>query len=272
MPYHASLRKMWFLKRLHSKLILYTSADIKREEADDQVLQFLAFWKEIHPRSFPTMVFDSKFTTYNNLTELDIKGVKFITLRRRGKNLLEQAKNLGPWKRVHIPHAKRKYANPQIHDSLITLRGYDGQIRQIVMRDNGHEQPAFLITNDFESPVELVISNSPLAGGKRNRRGGEVLPSQCPVLADPDQGATRCDCDHDRRLTPSTGCWPKNFGASRIATPRSSTAISSAAAAPSRWTTTKSQSPIRSVRTTRFSGRFHGIICLRRFPDVRGQN
>ncbi|MDZ7641153.1 MAG: hypothetical protein U5J62_03895 [Desulfurivibrio sp.] len=60
---------------------------------------------------------------------------------------------------VQIPHAKRKYANPLVHDSLITLRGYHGPIRQIVMRDNGHEQPTFLITNDLESPVELVISN-----------------------------------------------------------------------------------------------------------------
>jgi len=148
-----------FAQDADSKLILYTSADIKREEADDQVLQFLDFWKAIHPRSFPTMVFDSKFTTYANLTELDIMGVKFITLRRRGKKLLQQVENLAPWKRVHIPHAKRKYANPLVHDSLITMRGYDGQIRQIVMRNNGHDQPAFLITNDFETPVELVISN-----------------------------------------------------------------------------------------------------------------
>ncbi|MBT9161189.1 MAG: hypothetical protein DDT26_02493 [Dehalococcoidia bacterium] len=148
-----------FAQDADSKLIVYTAADIQRREADGQVLDFLAFWKEINPRSFSTLVFDSKFTTYENLVELDIMEINFITLRRRGKNLIKQAEALGPWKRVQIPHAKRKYANPLVHDSLITLRGYHGPIRQIVMRDNGREQPAFLITNDLESPVELVIGN-----------------------------------------------------------------------------------------------------------------
>lgn len=148
-----------FAQDADSKLIVYTAADIKRLEADNQVLDFLTFWKEINPRSFPTLVFDSKFTTYENLTELDIMEINFITLRRRGKNLIKQAQELEPWKRVRIPHAKRKYANPLVHDSLVTLRGYHGPIRQIVMRDNGHEQPSFLITNDLDSPVELVISN-----------------------------------------------------------------------------------------------------------------
>lgn len=148
-----------FAQDADSKLIVYTAADIQRQEADSQVLDFLAFWKTINHRSFPTLVFDSKFTSYENLAELDIMGVNFITLRRRGKNLIKQAEELEPWKRVQIPHAKRKYANPLVHDSLISLRGYPGSIRQVVMRDNGHEQPAFLITNDLESPVELVVSN-----------------------------------------------------------------------------------------------------------------
>lgn len=148
-----------FAQDADSKLIVYTAADIRRQEADGQVLDFLAFWKEINPYSFPTLVFDSKFTSYENLDELDIMEINFITLRRRGKKLIKQAAELKPWKRVQIPHAKRKYANPLVHDSLITLRGYHGTIRQIVMRENGHEEPAFLITNDLESPVEQVISN-----------------------------------------------------------------------------------------------------------------
>jgi hypothetical protein len=32
-------------------------------------------------------------------------------------------------------------------------------LRQIIVRGNGHEKPAFLITNDFDSPVELVVRN-----------------------------------------------------------------------------------------------------------------
>ena len=143
-----------------SKLILYTDADIKRSESDDQVLQFLSFWKRIRRGIKPTLVFDSKFTSYIKLSELNASHeVKFITLRRRGKNLIEEAEHLSPWKRIEVPHAKRKYKNPQVHESMITLRGYEGEIRQVVLRGNGREEPAFLITNDFNMPVELVVSN-----------------------------------------------------------------------------------------------------------------
>ena len=148
-----------FAQDAASRLILYTGADIKRDEMDDQVLHFLTYWREMHRGVQPTLVFDSKFTSYAHLSELDILGVKFITLRRRGKKLIEQVDRLSPWKRVTIQHAKRRYPNPLVHDSLVSLRGYEGDIRQIVLRDNGHEKPAFLITNDLKSPVELIISN-----------------------------------------------------------------------------------------------------------------
>jgi len=148
-----------FAQDAESKLILYTAADIKREESDDQVLAFLSFWKKIRRGVKPTLVFDSKFTTYPKLSHLNAQGIKFITLRRRGKNLLDEANNLGTWKRINIPHAKRKYPNPLVNESFIILREYDGQLRQVIVRGNGHEKPAFLITNDFDSPLELLVGN-----------------------------------------------------------------------------------------------------------------
>ena len=149
-----------FAQDSESKLILYTNADIKRSESDDQVLEFLSFWKRVRRGVKPTLVFDSKFTSYAKLSELNADHeVKFITLRRRGKNLIESIEHLSPWKKIQIPHAKRKFPHPLVHDSKITIRGYEGEIRQIVIRGNGHEKPAFLITNDFEMPTELVVGN-----------------------------------------------------------------------------------------------------------------
>jgi hypothetical protein len=52
-----------FVQDAASKLILYTSADIKPNEADDQVINFLAFWRKVQRGIKPTFVFDSKFTT-----------------------------------------------------------------------------------------------------------------------------------------------------------------------------------------------------------------
>jgi hypothetical protein len=105
------------------------------------------------------LVFDSRFTTYTHLSALNAQDVRFITLRRRGKRLLEQVEKLEPWKRIHIPHPKRKYPNPLVHESIVELRGYQGRLRQVVVRGNGREKPSFIITNDFEMPLELLVGN-----------------------------------------------------------------------------------------------------------------
>jgi transposase len=149
-----------FAQDAESKLILYTDADIKRSESDDQVIEFLSFWKGMRRGVKPTLVFDSKFTSYAKLSELNAKhDVKFITLRRRGKNLIEQIDRLDGWKRIQILHSKRKYPHVQVHESSVELRGYKGKVRQVIMRGNGREKPAFLITNDFNMPLELLVGN-----------------------------------------------------------------------------------------------------------------
>ncbi|MCK4430839.1 MAG: transposase, partial [Candidatus Aminicenantes bacterium] len=82
-----------------SKLILYTASDIKRSESDDQVLTFLSFWKGIKRGIKPTFVFDSKFTSYSKLSQLNTQGIKFITLRRRGKDLLSKVDKIQGWEK-----------------------------------------------------------------------------------------------------------------------------------------------------------------------------
>ena len=148
-----------FAQDAETKLMIYTAADIKRSEADDQVLSFLSFWKKVHRGVKPTLVFDSKFTGYKQLSELNQQDIKFLTLRRRGKKLIKKVSQMTPWKRIHIPHPKRKFPNPLVHESMISLRNYKGTLRQVVMRNNGREKPAFLVTNDFDMPLELVVGN-----------------------------------------------------------------------------------------------------------------
>ncbi len=64
-----------FAQDAESKLILYTAADIHKDEADDQVLEYLSFWKSIKRGVKPTLIFDSKFTTYFHLSLLNGQGV-----------------------------------------------------------------------------------------------------------------------------------------------------------------------------------------------------
>jgi len=148
-----------FAQDAESKLMLYTTTDVRRSEADDQALEFLSYWRKVRRGVDPTFIFDSRFTTYPKLSELNEAGVKFITLRRRGASLLRAVDKIHQWKRIHIPHDKRKFPNPLVHDSTIQLRGYDGDIRQVIVRGNGHEKPAFLISNDFDAHVESLVGN-----------------------------------------------------------------------------------------------------------------
>ncbi len=148
-----------FAQDADAKLLLYTAADIQRSEADAQVTEFLSFWRHVRRGVAPTFVFDSRFTSYPKLSELNAAHVRFITLRRRGESLIKNVESLEGWKRIHIPHEKRKFPNPEVHESTISLRGYEGYLRQVIVRGNGHEKPAFLISNDFDSPVELLVGN-----------------------------------------------------------------------------------------------------------------
>jgi hypothetical protein len=143
-----------------SRCQLYVQTDIARSEADDQILHFVEYWKKIRGRFRQTLVFDSKLTTYENLAALDADGITFITLRRRGKNLVEQAESIpiDEWVRIKIDSPKRKFQNPLVYDSLIDLPDY-GSIRQLIMKGNGREEPAFFITNDRKSSTKDIVSS-----------------------------------------------------------------------------------------------------------------
>jgi hypothetical protein len=148
-----------FAQDAQTKLLLYTQADIQRTESDEQILAFMDFWTKVWRGVRPTLVFDSRFTTYANLSKLNEDGIKFITLRRRGSRLVANVQSIKQWKRIHIPHGKRKYPNPLVHESTVALRGYDGELRQVIMKNNGRKAPTFLISNDTELPVELLAGN-----------------------------------------------------------------------------------------------------------------
>jgi len=137
----------------------YAQADILRSEASDQILDFVSFWKKIHGKLDSTLVFDSKLTSYENLNAINQMGIHFITLRRRGKKLIAAVDRIPAkrWKKVHLDIPKRKYKTPLLFESMVKLDGYDGEIRQVVMKGNGREQPSFFVTNDLDGPAESIV-------------------------------------------------------------------------------------------------------------------
>jgi len=148
-----------FAQDCQSGQFQYAQADILRSEASDQILDFVSFWKKIHGKLDSTLVFDSKLTSYENLNAINHMGIHFITLRRRGKKLIAATDRIpgNQWKKIHLDIPKRKYKTPLLYESMVKLDGYAGEIRQIVMKGNGREEPSFFVTNDLDNPAESIV-------------------------------------------------------------------------------------------------------------------
>jgi hypothetical protein len=147
-------------------IIDYGSCDVQHKNQSAVVLEYLDFYRQApgSKQDIKYLVFDSKFTNYENLSKLDDENIKFITIRRRGKNILEQIGQNTHYKTVRVEASGLKKRTLKVRDEQITLRGYaDAKtgllkpIRQITITGNGKIKPALIITNDFEISVEKVV-------------------------------------------------------------------------------------------------------------------
>jgi len=143
----------------HTRVFCYANADIRAEDHDDEVMRFVEFWRRRTGRLPEELIFDSKLTTYAHLGQLDQMGIRFITLRRRSRPMLDDVRALprGAWKHIELQGVSRVYKTPRILDQMVTLRDCDKPLRQIIIDELGHEEPTFLITNQRRrSPVPLI--------------------------------------------------------------------------------------------------------------------
>jgi transposase len=140
-------------------IITYGDTTVRHDNESDVVVEFLDFYKESGNKNINYLVFDSKFTTYENLSKLDDNKIKFITIRRRGKNIIDEL-NQHPvdlWKKVRVQASGNKTRELNIVDQIIILKGYNKKIRQIAITGHGKIKPALIITNDFGLGVEQVL-------------------------------------------------------------------------------------------------------------------
>jgi transposase len=142
-----------------TRVFCYGNAHVRKEDQNDEILQFVQFWKQRTGRMPEELIFDSKLTTYANLHQLNQKGIRFITLRRRSAKMLEAMHRVPPsaWRRVELENMGRAYRTPRILDQPIELRDYQGPLRQIVITDLGHEEPTFLLTNQLRRSARKLI-------------------------------------------------------------------------------------------------------------------
>jgi hypothetical protein len=141
------------------RFFCYANTDLRKDQQDDEILQFVKFWKQRTGKLPEELIFDSKLTTYANLRRLDRQGVNFITLRRRSAKMKQQlaAMPRSAWRRIELQGVSRIYKTPRILDRRITLEGYKGEIRQIAVMDLGHEEPTLLLTNQLRRSAPKLI-------------------------------------------------------------------------------------------------------------------
>ena len=149
-----------------SGIIDYGDTDVMHKNESNVVLEYLDFYRQGgQGGALKYLVFDSRFTNYQNLAKLDQEGVKFLTIRRRGKNIVESIRALdkSKWKTIRVESSAMKKRALKVYDDKIILRGYcdetggSKEMRQVAITGNGKVKPALIITNDFDISTETVV-------------------------------------------------------------------------------------------------------------------
>jgi hypothetical protein len=149
-----------FLARdAEQRVFRYANAGVPKAGQSDEILRFVEFW-ERHTGTRPAeLIFDSQLTTHLNLSNLNRQGIGFITLRRRSRKMLADiySRPASAWQRITLDSLTRTFRTPRVLDEHVTLKGYEGLLRQLTVIELGHEEPTVLLTNHLKlAPATLV--------------------------------------------------------------------------------------------------------------------
>jgi hypothetical protein len=151
-----------FLARdAEQRVMCYSNAHVSKSEQANEILHFVEFWTRQTGAPPQELVFDSQLTTYANLSDLNQRGIRFLTLRRRTRKLLAElyARPNSAWRRVTLRSLTRTYRTPRVFDEHIQLKGYGEEpLRQLSILDLGHEEPTLLLTNDMHATPATLIT------------------------------------------------------------------------------------------------------------------
>ena len=73
-----------------SDITTYGDATVRHNGEKNAVLEFLDFRRKAGGPDPSCLVFDSKFTTYENLSRLNGEGILFLIIRRQGKKRVDE--------------------------------------------------------------------------------------------------------------------------------------------------------------------------------------
>jgi len=172
--------------------LCYANADLSKAEQSHEIIRFCEFWQTATGQKPGLLVFDSTLTTHAELTELDEQDIGFITLRRRGGNIITQIEALpeSAWTPVRLERPG-KHRDVTVTESEVTLakRSY----RQLAIRGLGRDQPTLLLTNRREPTAKQLIERYAKRWLIENQLSAQIrafnldaLSSQVPLAIDLD--------------------------------------------------------------------------------------
>jgi len=153
-----------------SGIIDYGNTNVMHKDESKVVLEYVDFYR--HNRhgqdDLKFLVFDSKFTNYENLGHLNRQGIKFVTIRRRGKNLVKRlaAMPKNTRKKIRVECAGHKKRTLYVYEEQVVLKGYNlpntkkeehETVRQLSITGHGKMKPALVLTNDVELSQEELV-------------------------------------------------------------------------------------------------------------------
>jgi hypothetical protein len=163
---HASIQS-FFAQEHDSRVLCYANANLTRDGQPAEVLRFVEFWHDLTGHDPEWLYFDSKLTTYAELSRLNQRGVHFVTIRRRGPRLVQKLleRPAGDWTGAVIDIPKRRQKRVRYLEQSVRLPDYEGAVRQIAVSGLGREEPTLFLTNHFEArPRDLIMNYA-----RRNR-------------------------------------------------------------------------------------------------------
>jgi hypothetical protein len=196
----------FFALEQQSRCLCYSNANLTRVDQHGELMRFVEFWHEVTGSDPKWLLFDSKVVDYPELSRLNQRKIRFVTIRRRGAAILRHLKQqpASAWKGAVIDLPKRCHTHVSYIEESVRLRRYDGPIRQIAVTGLGRDHPTLFLSNDFEeTPRELIIR---YAG--RNRIEGSLGVCVNFFHLDCLASEVRLNVDLDAALTViANGCY-----------------------------------------------------------------
>ena len=189
-----------------SRCLCYANANLTRADQHGELIRFVEFWREVAGSDPQWLYFDSKVVDYPELSRVNRRRIRFVTIRRRGSALLRRLEQqpASTWKGAVIDIPKRCHTKIRYIEEVVRLRGYEGPIRQIAVTGLGRDRPTLFLSNHFEeTPRELILR---YAG--RNRIEDGLGISVNFVHLDCLASEVRLNVDFDAALTViANGCY-----------------------------------------------------------------